>query len=1146
MYSRFLFVGLGGSGGKTLRFLKRELRQWQNEHGIDGPLPSGWQFVNIDTPAVDDGTTMNELVEPLSPGEYLGLIKPGLTFRAVQKNLDIKPEFHEEMATWRIDPSGVTVPLVMGAGQFRAIGQTVAMAYARVIHKRLRLHMDRLSMPEVEPQLGQVYRQVTKRDPGQISNVYIVVISSLAGGTGAGLLSLVCDIIRADGTVGDNIFALLYTPDVFQSLGGPAIGGVQPNTLATACELMNGYWRDNALNSRANPVLTDAGLNPPTTRSGPSFPFLVGRRNADGIDFGTPDRTFEMTGRSLVSWVTDSQVQSRFIAHTVGNWQSAAMTNATGPILVDEGGKDRGHPQFSALGFARVSVGTNYLENYTVQRLARDANEHLVDYNHRSDEAQRWARDLATADPEVISRKIADEHLDSFLSDAGLSEYGPDENQIIDALRPDDKLKEEFVQRAHDLAGIGAGDRRTVDAWMSEIIEAVDQAWREYSKNYRLALQESTNEWADAIQSRVLDAVERQVANLGLHVAKSICEVAAEHLKQAVHDDLRHEATTYRDWHSDWQRETRRSLEHISSTINADDPALEDAVRDTVHFASYIGDEHLTECAAELCPEVAERVLLPLAAALSEAHSKAIDDKLEMMSWPAWTDGSPPRSVAPPTGEFTLISVDEYPERFNDLLYQTFTKIPQQQRRREVRSEVTTGGFLKSEGGRHSEYNKSRCLSVLNNWWPNTKPQLDPARVAARLEVKAQTDIAGLTRRANRWLRRQGTPFARFLDLSIRSYLGSDAHFHDGFTAAQITAHLTTFITQVNGAIKASGPLVAIDAALLGMVHPDTAAETHKRYFSQIPLQGHPAEGQLRESLTANGVTDEDIKGILGNDGTLKYVDITTSLHSPHSVLVMKSLMDPIGGAWNKARNTPAARHSFWMYRRSMSLDKFVPVPQSLLLCMIRGWFTGILLGRIDRGNGSQPVIIARHGGGTPAKFPYPFLTPRREDVERLAQVMEVLGLAYVEVGCNSTLEPLTAYIELRELGRSDSDSDLTTYNRLNPALDDWVTTGNLSNQIVDPDPNLDMISRQLDLDSGGNMAYKRSVALSRLLQDFRSSYSRRYDRERSGWSNDPATLSDAPLWTDLWLQIAPALTQMSQACKDAAQRYEGSGDVII
>ena len=56
MYRRVVFVGLGGSGGKTLRFLKRDLRHWLTEHNWPESrgIPEGFQFLHIDTPTVQD------------------------------------------------------------------------------------------------------------------------------------------------------------------------------------------------------------------------------------------------------------------------------------------------------------------------------------------------------------------------------------------------------------------------------------------------------------------------------------------------------------------------------------------------------------------------------------------------------------------------------------------------------------------------------------------------------------------------------------------------------------------------------------------------------------------------------------------------------------------------------------------------------------------------------------------------------------------------------------------------------------------------------------------------------------------------------------------------------------------------------------
>ena len=47
MYRRMLFIGLGGSGGKTLRFMKSGLNEWLERHGWDEGVPSGFQFVHI-------------------------------------------------------------------------------------------------------------------------------------------------------------------------------------------------------------------------------------------------------------------------------------------------------------------------------------------------------------------------------------------------------------------------------------------------------------------------------------------------------------------------------------------------------------------------------------------------------------------------------------------------------------------------------------------------------------------------------------------------------------------------------------------------------------------------------------------------------------------------------------------------------------------------------------------------------------------------------------------------------------------------------------------------------------------------------------------------------------------------------------------
>lgn len=1140
MYSRFLFVGLGGSGGKTLRFLKRDLHRWMRQHRIDGPLPTGWQFVNIDTPTVADGNEINDRVKQLPPDEYVGLIDKVIGFAGVQNALDLQPNLHEVMATWRVEPVGVGVPLTVGAGQERAIGLTVSMAYASAIRAKLTARIARLFGADVQPQLGKLYHQVTGEQPFGAASVYVVVVSSLAGGSGAGLLNLVCDILRADGTAGDDIFAVLYTPDVFGSLGGAITGGVQPNALAATSELMNGMWRRNSPEQSPNPVLATAGAGKLITGSGPSFPFLVGITNAAGINFGTHDSTFEITGRSLVSWMTASAARSSFVSYTVANWQVQAKGNVLGRVLVDEGGADAGFPQFQALGFARVSVGADYFENYSTQRLARDANEWLADYHTSSEEASRIAEDLDETDPDVLSRGIAQEHRDSFLRGAGLSEYGPDENQIIDALRPDSSLEDNFLNRAMELAGVGVSGKRPVDDWIADIRDAVSEAQKEYSREYGTAVAVAAEGWAEAIQEQLIVAVEDQVAARGLHVAKSLCELAAGHLKDDVVPDLRHDAAKYREWHSGWEHEYRDRLGDLSGNIDADDQVLQDAVGDAVHYARYVGDELLSDRAADLCPEVAERLLAPLAAALSDSHATAMADKQRVVSWPAWGEGPPPKSLEPPAGEFTLIAAESYPRHFASLLAETFPDLPVQQQRGRVRDAGIDGRFVASEPGvTAGEYNRLRCLSVQHDWWPQAK-WMDPIRTAGRLQVRAQTGIDDLRRRSARWLHRGGTPFANFLDLTLRSYLGSEALFADELSQQDAEANTARFLAQLSGAIKASAPLIDIDNALLGMVHPGSGGSSHRRFFSEIPLQGHAAEAQIRQMLVGQGVDDEDLADILGNDGSLTHIDITSTLSAPHSLLVMKSLLQPIANAWAKASGLAQARFAFWRHRRGQPLDKFVPVPQSMLMAMIRGWFTGMLLGHIDIGDGSRAVRISA-GRPDPLEFPFPFLTDGSDKFVRLGQVLEALALANMRIGVTGSLDPLEPYKALRDLGKSDPD--LSAYPQPAPALEAWIETGDRGNSIVGAHTYLEEIERSVDSGADESSSYQRAIGLSDVFKKNLDIYQRKFDAEIASWGQDHSKITKAPLWIGLMRPMSRALEQLSIACSVAAQRLESDAD---
>ena len=80
---------------------------------------------------------------------------------------------------------------------------------------------------------------------------------------------------------------------------------------------MNGHWyngdEDASEMHPVNPPITDsvlqaAGLPVRILRSGPNYPFLVGRKGAGGIDYATPTKLFEMIYYDMTSEAQPAEI----------------------------------------------------------------------------------------------------------------------------------------------------------------------------------------------------------------------------------------------------------------------------------------------------------------------------------------------------------------------------------------------------------------------------------------------------------------------------------------------------------------------------------------------------------------------------------------------------------------------------------------------------------------------------------------------------------------------------------------------------------------------------------------------------------------------------------------------------------------------
>jgi hypothetical protein len=313
--------------------------------------------------------------------------------------------------------------------------------------------------------------------------------------------------------------------------------------------------------------------------------------------------------------------------------------------------------------------------------------------------------------------------------------------------------------------------------------------------------------------------------------------------------------------------------------------------------------------------------------------------------------------------------------------------------------------------------------------------------------------------------------------------------------------------------------------------------------ISQLPFKGHELEHDVMNVLLSAMGGDAGVVGkMVTSDSLVRSIEIASTLSSPVSPLVIESLLRPIAGEWTAAERAKVQVQQFWLRRRARPLEEFIPAPQEHILAMCRGWFTGVVLGLIKRDvassiDNSALIRIARRND-SPASFPAVTLSRSSHTRDQLPLVLESLSLAYVGVSQAGDLQPLAAYIALRDLGVTDiDDHNIFEYKRLGWALEAWARTGTAAGSLSPA------------LVSGDTYA-ERLASIQELLSKLRSDYVAEYETLRDTWRKQPAKLGEPPYWPGLRRPILGALDQLVGAltvaiADSASAGTSGGGDLI-
>ncbi len=1106
MLSPFLLVGLGGSGGKTLRTARADLERRLDKLGWDEDFPDAWQFLHIDVPTTPDGFDP-ELPGGLPSGSYTGLVGAGIDYATIDSVLTtaLPGELNlHATAGWRPNPAHVNVPVDKGAGQFRAIGRVITVANLPEIKRAIEDSLGKLRGPEVEGQLKRA-AELLGVDPSQaVPDATAILISSIAGGSGAGAVLDVAQVLRSAGFTDSQNIAVMYAPDVFDGLPNQMRKGVRPNALATISELSAAFWNDQGASEATSALYNAKGVAlPPGNRTTPRL-ILVGRSNST-VDYREQNSVYMSMGRALAAWMCSQTVQDEITAYAVTNEDSNSVETVDAfPSMLSHQ-----HPPFRGIGFARVSLGRDLFGEYAAQFLARAAVETIL----RQHLANRRPGTVERTDKELIE-EAANLSFRGFLKRCALDERGPDANDALEAIRPDDR-QQRFDAMVNEIASqisTGFGDKpMEVNLIRTRIVSSLEALEPAFDSSEETGQREKAIKWTSDIQAQVMAATIESVAHNGARVTQRMLRRLAKEEIPFLAGELRAEGAEYAHWANDLDGAIQTTLAEAGSTsLPASNPLIDTACEQAAKSPWYRAEERLRELVRTLLQDLGGNFIEPLEQALDSAQQRLAEDEKpagaapsRISLWP--TEDRIPVHLKRTDNEFLLEDPESFPARLREKVVAS------------VGSDMSEGDAI-SEAvaqivvGAADVGSADQTAAKLDRRWVPTITSLRRTGQSPQMaRFIIELDESALLKRANDWANDRERAMGRYLAESLSQYLAADADVPEVVSRRRLK-----FEGQFSAAVRAAEPLVSIDRRMMQKVHStDEIGNTF--IFTEVPFNDrHPGYGVTERVLDQLGIDRNDIKMNYG-DSAVGHIDVFSLMHSRYQPIVFDSLMKPIAEEWLGARMDPDRREAFWRWRRSRPLTEFIPVAPTVRLAMIRGWFTAAILGYLRDGeNGIEIVDPASRGF---AGFPHPLLQVDSSlNSEIVPAVLKSLPIAWLDAATQKDLAPLAAYRRLRKLGGSGQNDDVVTDYSINSELRDWLNEGKRS-ELAMPLPT--------PVVSGD----ERTALANLRVGEWQASYEKMFKQVEN--DNTPYR---APRSYELRSDIRLALEDLSQAIRNADQ----------
>ncbi|VFB05780.1 Uncharacterised protein [Corynebacterium striatum] len=1085
---KFLVVGCGGSGAKTLAFIMDQLKAELRTIDPDiTELPKAWQFVNIDVPLEEEAGPQKLPNVTQSGGQYVGI---GSRQRYNQFDAGISETLGRsgklgEIATWASrTPQSNDTKLADGAGQYRAIGRILTLRHLRDIRNALNAAVSEMFTQEAIQELNELnYKQSKKRTDTGSSAPVVLVVSSMAGGAGASMFLDVCRVLTTIKNLDPtSTLVFMYTPEIFSDNKAEDMAGAWPNSLAMFGEVVASQMGNSTAHDRAIFEAFDMGTPPDGPTFGRIFP-IGSKMGTTGSRFGDGSAmsVYRGLGRALAGLMTSTRASDNLVSYALTNTPSGDGGRRFFGWDRDQsqGGTPWARLPWGSLGYAQISMGRDRFAEYSAQRLARSSFDRLL--NGHLDKANPEAGEIQIAKrlDERLPARFQEMTLDPNWATGAPIDINTTWNWLMANFNMmAQPAAENAVRNLRNFIPIGEG--RKVDEWRGELIQNLNdpQNQQYISGLLQQSAYDTAYRYANFFSDRVLETVESELAAVGVPYVREVLDRLSDALTSGDRlmpqlNELSNRFLSIGTNVLALPQGSEPILSPLTGKGQMTDPApIVNGLLGLYHKQFY--DYFLMAMAhflKDVLQDYADENLFHLKRELKDAHevlekaaqSRPETNKLadvrtnEVNAWPEEIDEVVESRFKGAENEIMLTDVNAFITDYQDQMLRTIqgqnatSDVQHYDQAYPFAVRAVIRGEWDSLDANKAPNNTLAPQKRTNDEYSNRAgwvskylsrhPQTREVRESQRAQYRARIRPADLLGRARDWINRRDYEFHKFNSVDLRSYLTLTPDINE----VEHSQRIDRFVSAFQMALSYARPLAAVSSDMVQRIHGKDVQYTYS--FSDIPFEalGNEETGivpRLSSILSTPSIDEPSqvaLRNSLNMSEQVQHIEIFGS-YPNYSPIVFSSMFGYIAEDIDKQENFDG---SYWSERRTRPLAAALPITETERQAMVAGWIIGRITGLIYISDQDTDKAAAHIFDDTPGgvnawvPFPNPMLISPRRMVKKsdwMSSVLESIFIAYAKVqkngayGFASSLYPYQLLRGLYDDGQDFAHSGASTH----------------------------------------------------------------------------------------------------------------------